>query len=57
MTPSPERRRPLARLLRALGLGLLGAFVVGFAIGTWLRCELETPVRYLGSAEAPGPRG
>ena len=35
--------------LRAVLLALLFAFVVGFGIGTWLRCRMEKPATFIGA--------
>ncbi len=52
-----ERRRAsrVGALLRTLLLALAIAFLVGLLIGTWLRIQLERPVRYIGAAGSPGP--
>ena len=36
------------KLLRAALISLLISLLVGLAIGTWLRLQLEAPVRYIG---------
>ena len=45
------------RLVRAVLISLLISLLVGLAIGTWIRLQLEAPVRYIGCltpADAPG---
>lgn len=37
------------KLLRTVVLALLFAFVVGFGVGTWLRCRMEKPPTYIGA--------
>lgn len=37
------------RLLRTILYALAIAFLIGFAIGTWLRREVERPTRYIGA--------
>ena len=39
-------RRVLQRVLLALAF----AFVVGFGVGSWLRCRMERPPSYIGDA-------
>ncbi len=34
--------------LRAVLISLLISLLVGLAIGTWIRLQLEAPVRYIG---------
>lgn len=56
---SRPKRSLLARFLRTVLRALLFAFVVGFLIGTWLRCGLEqtapSTLPYLGAKpSAPG---
>jgi hypothetical protein len=41
-------RRVLQRVLLALAF----AFVVGFGVGSWLRCRMEQPPSYIGDAAA-----
>ena len=44
----PGERSVFGRLVRTVLLALLVAFTVGFLIGTFLRRELDEPVRYYG---------
>ena len=37
------------KVLRSVLLALLFAFVVGFGVGTWLRCQMEKPPTYIGA--------
>ena len=39
------------RALRTVLLALLFAFAIGFGVGTWLRCRMEKPPVYIGSAD------
>lgn len=39
-------RRTLRTVLLALGF----AFVIGFGVGTWLRCRMERAPTYIGDA-------
>jgi hypothetical protein len=36
-------------VLRTVALALWLAFVVGFGIGTWLRCAMEQPEQLIGA--------
>jgi hypothetical protein len=40
------------RALRTALVSLALAFVVGFGIGTWLRCRMEKAPTYIGDARA-----
>jgi len=44
-----RRGSRFSRVLRTVAWALLLAFAFGFLIGTWLRSELEKPVRYIGA--------
>lgn len=44
-----RRGSAFSRVLRTIAWALLFAFAFGFLIGTWLRSELERPVRYIGA--------
>lgn len=44
-----RRGSRFSRVLRTIAWALLLAFAFGFLIGTWLRSELEKPVRYIGA--------
>ncbi len=46
-------RSPIARVLRTVAWALFFAFVFGFLIGTWLRNQIEEPLRYLGEQDRP----
>ncbi len=46
-------RSPIARVLRTVAWALFFAFVFGFLIGTWLRNQIEEPVRYIGEQDRP----
>ena len=48
---------PARKALRAVLLALLFAFVIGFGIGTWLRCRMEKPPTYIGAAPAAARAG
>ena len=37
------------RVLRTIAWALFFAFAFGLLVGTWLRSELEKPVRYIGA--------
>lgn len=39
----------MRKALRTVLLALLFAFVVGFGVGTWLRCQMEKPPTYIGA--------
>jgi hypothetical protein len=39
-------------VLRTVLIALFFAFVVGFGVGTWLRCQMEKPPTYIGAAPA-----
>jgi len=41
-----------SKVLRTALLALLFAFVVGFGVGTWLRCQMEKPPTYIGPPPA-----
>jgi hypothetical protein len=43
-------------VLRTVLIALFFAFVVGFGIGTWLRCRMEKPPTFIGAAPAPHER-
>jgi hypothetical protein len=43
----------MKRLSKFVVLLLLAELVIGAAIGTRIRKQLESPVRYLGAASAP----
>ena len=45
----------LFRLVRVVLLALVFAFFVGFVIGTFLRRDLERPVRHIGALPAEAP--
>jgi hypothetical protein len=45
----------MKRLSKIVVLLLLAELVIGAAIGTRIRKQLESPVRYLGSIEAERP--
>jgi hypothetical protein len=45
-TGRPSR---IGRVLRAVFWALVFAFVFGFVVGTFLRRELDRPVRYIGA--------
>lgn len=53
---TPPRPSLLVRTLRTVLRALLFAFVIGFAIGTWIRCEAERgaspALQYLGDRES-----
>ena len=49
---SGAKRGSGPRVLRAILLALLLAFLFGLAIGTLLRRRLDEPVRYIGAREA-----
>jgi hypothetical protein len=38
------------KALRTVAIALFFAFVVGFGVGTWLRCQMEKPPTYIGAA-------
>jgi hypothetical protein len=42
----------MRKALRTVLLALLFAFVVGFGVGTWLRCQMEKPPTYIGATPA-----
>jgi len=44
------------KLVRAFLLYLLVSALVGAAIGTWLRLQMEKAPVYIGAAPAPVPR-
>ena len=46
------------KLVRAVLISLLISLLVGLAIGTWIRLQLEAPVRYIGQLSDPqsGPQ-
>lgn len=44
-----ERPSRLRRVLRTVFWALVFAFVFGFVVGTFLRRELDRPVRYIGA--------
>ena len=46
----------IVRVLRTIFWALLFAFAVGFVIGTFLRREIDRPVRYIGGLEEPTRR-
>ena len=50
VTLSPTTRTPskIGRVLRTIFWALFFAFVFGFVVGTFLRRELDKPVRYIG---------
>jgi hypothetical protein len=52
--PAPKRSAA-GGALRAVGLALLASLLFGFALGLWLRCEVERPKRYLGETPRSGP--
>ena len=43
----------IGRVLRAVAWALFIAFMFGFLIGSWIRSQLEEPVRYIGDREPP----
>ena len=43
------------RLLRSILLALLFSALVGFAVGTWLRMQMERQPVYIGSASGAEP--
>lgn len=45
----PSLLARIGRLLRAVLLALIVAFLFGFVIGTCLRREIDRPVRYYGA--------
>ena len=45
----------MGKTLRAILLALLASLIVGLVIGTWLRIQMERPVRYIGSAPGSLP--
>jgi hypothetical protein len=44
-----DRPSRLRRVLRTVFWALVFAFVFGFVVGTFLRRELDRPVRYIGA--------
>lgn len=53
-----KKRGVFRRILRTIALAILFAFLFGFVVGTFLRRELDEPVRYMGArptAESPSP--
>jgi len=49
-----SRRGGLRTVLRSVALALLASLLFGFAVGLWLRCQLERPsAPYLGTTPAP----
>lgn len=46
------RRSLLSRILRTIAIALFFAFLAGFVIGSFLRREIDKPVRYFGQIEA-----
>ena len=52
MAPSPKANSPstIGRILRSIFWALFFAFVFGFVVGTFLRRELDRPVRYIGDS-------
>ena len=57
MVASRERRSgagPIRRILRTVFWALVFAFAVGFLVGTYLRRELDRPVRYIGEQSSRG---
>jgi hypothetical protein len=51
-----ERPSGLRRVLRTVFWALVFAFVFGFVVGTFLRRELDRPVRYIGALGETGER-
>ncbi len=52
-----ERPSRLRRVLRTIFWALVFAFVFGFVVGTFLRRELDRPVRYIGALGQVGETG
>ena len=52
-----ERPSRLRRVLRTVFWALVFAFVFGFVLGTFLRRELDRPVRYIGALGQVGETG
>ena len=46
------RRSIFVRILRMIFFAILFAFLFGFVIGTFLRRDLERPIRYMGDGRA-----
>ncbi len=51
MSSRPVSR--IGRVLRTIAWALLFAFVFGLLLGSWIRKQLEEPVRYIGNQELP----
>ena len=53
-----QSRSPFARILRTILWAIVIAFAIGFLVGSLIRRELESPVRYIGARlhrpESPG---
>ena len=49
------RRSIFVRLLRTIAIALLFAFLTGFFIGSFLRREIDRPVRYFGLIQTEQP--
>lgn len=47
---TPSRIGPV---LRTIAWALFFAFVFGFLLGTWIRSQLDKPVRYIGDGNRP----
>jgi hypothetical protein len=51
-----DRNKPptsrVGRILRTILWAILFAFVFGFTIGTFIRREIDQPVRYIGACQA-----
>ena len=48
--------RAAVKLVRTVLISLLISLLIGLAIGTWLRLQLEAPVRYIGGIAPPVTR-
>jgi len=50
---SPRSSSRVGSILRTIAWALFFAFAFGFLVGTWIRSQLDEPVRYIGDRDRP----